>query len=519
MRTLHTASESITLAEVLRAEPMRSVRMHALAGLGRVVDEIRLIDDVEQVRAARPGTLVVLQHGIAQTAWATAITVRYAWERNVRAVICGLDVTAAPSVISLAERLSVPLGIHRGDLPTLALELSAVVAHPEASRARLIARCAQRLARQGEVDAVLHVIEAELPGVHVTLHNPPRDNHEPAGPEPWIRLPMGPMDIPRGRELLATIDRGSVAWARTVRVVLEIARAQIIACEATSRIRLARRRQLERWALRQLTDPERTDSHLAHESTGPWSAPAALEHPASQPRAAAERLGWQIGPRLIAGSILPASLAVQVDDDLDLALAAAWPETGDLTGPVRHGAGWGVWLSFENDHPDGEPGPALDRQATRSLLALLRRCLDEVAVGVPLVAGIGTPVDHDGLTASLRRAELAARAAQDEPDARVLPFTEVGPRAFLAAAASPALREAAGDMLAPLVDVEDGAVLARTLAAYLDCGGSTGRAAELLGVHRNTVSGRLDRIRRVGLDLDDPGTRLGIHMAAHLLGH
>jgi DNA-binding PucR family transcriptional regulator len=98
-------------------------------------------------------------------------------------------------------------------------------------------------------------------------------------------------------------------------------------------------------------------------------------------------------------------------------------------------------------------------------------------------------------------------------------FTEVGARAFLAAAEGPALRELARDTLAPLASVEDGAALARTLAAYLDCGGSTGRAAELLGVHRNTVSGRVDRIRRLGLDLEDPSTRLGIHMAAHLLGH
>ena len=44
--------ESITLAELLRTEPMRAVQLHALAGLDRVVDEVRLVDDVEQVRAA-----------------------------------------------------------------------------------------------------------------------------------------------------------------------------------------------------------------------------------------------------------------------------------------------------------------------------------------------------------------------------------------------------------------------------------------------------------------------------------
>jgi hypothetical protein len=512
--------ENITLAELLRAEPMRPVQLHALAGLDRAVDEVRLVDDVEQVRAARPGTLVVLQHGIAETAWSTAIAVRYAWERNVRAVICELDVAAAPSVISLAERLSVPLGIYAGDLPALALQLSAIVAFPEASRARLVARCAELVAQQYEVDAILAVVHSELPGVHVRLHTPSRDGEMPdsPAPEPSIRVPMGRLDLRSGRELLATLDRGSVAWARTVRAVLEIARAQIIACEAAGQVRLAQRRQLEEWTLRQLIDRRGAEGTPSGDGR---LHPTNRESQPPEARAAAERLGWRIGPRLVAGSIVPLDPAVMVDDDLDLALAAAWPQGLDLAGPIRHGAGWGVWTSFddENEALSPDESGSTERRVIRSLGTLLARCLDEAAVGLSLVAGVGTPSGPEGLALSLRHAELAARAARDAPEASVPSFTEVGARAFLAAAEGPALRELARDTLAPLASVEDGAALARTLAAYLDCGGSTGRAAELLGVHRNTVSGRVDRIRRLGLDLEDPSTRLGIHMAAHLLGH
>jgi hypothetical protein len=518
--TRHTA-ENITLAELLRAEPMRGVQLHALAGLDRVVDEVRLVDDVEQIRSARPGTIVVLQHDIAQTAWSTAIAVRYAWERNVRAVICGLELAAAPSVISLAERLAVPLGIHNGDLPTLALHLSAIVAFPEASRARLVARCAELVAQQDEVDAILTVVQAELPGVSVTLHTPSRDSAvtEKLEPEASIRVPMGRLDVRSGRELLATLERGSVAWARTVRAVLEIARAQIIACEAAAQVRLAQRRQLEEWILRRLVNNDRADGLPTRE--GPLRPPATSRDPqSSEARAAAERLGWRVGPCVIGGSILPRDPAVSVDDDLDLALAAAWPQGLDLAGPIRYGAGWGLWSSFENEHEDASPEETrrTERRALRSLTALLQRCLDEVHVAVSLVAGVGSPASRDGLSASLRHAELAARVARSDPDRHVVPFTEVGARAFLAAADGPALQELAFDTLAPLASAEDGPALARTLAAYLDCGGSTGRAAELLGVHRNTVSGRIDRVRRLGLDLDDPSTRLGIHMAAHLLG-
>ncbi|MEU4227040.1 helix-turn-helix domain-containing protein [Nonomuraea sp. NPDC026600] len=42
------------------------------------------------------------------------------------------------------------------------------------------------------------------------------------------------------------------------------------------------------------------------------------------------------------------------------------------------------------------------------------------------------------------------------------------------------------------------------------------RAAEALGVHRNTVTTRLERIRAAGYDLDDPATRLALHLAVHL---
>lgn len=519
MRLGQASPENITLAELLRAEPLRGVQMHALAGLDRVVDEVRLVDDVEQVRAARPGTVVVLQHRIARTAWSTAIAVRYAWERNARAVICALDMAAAPSAITLAERLSVPLGIHRGDLPALALELSAIVAQPEASRAQVVARCAELIAQQDKVEAILQVVEAELPGVRVTLILPSVAEEAPGtAPSPSIRVPMGPLDVRAGRELLATLERASVAWAGTVRAVLEIARAQIIACEAGPQLRLAHRRRLEEWTLRQLLQSrqgERADAlgTRARARGDGWPSPEA--------RTAAERLGWRIGPRVVAGMIVPLDPQVPIEEDLDLAVAGAWPRGLQLAGPVRHGGGWALWLSFDRDEADDEvrgDASRADRRAQRSLVSVLRRCLAQIAVGVSLVAGAGIPTHGGALGTSLRHAELAARVARQGGEANVVPFARVGGRAYLAATDTLTLRELAVDTLAPLLSLDDRTVLAQTLAAYLDCGGSTGRTAELLAVHRNTVSGRIDRIRRLGLDLDDPVTRLGIHMAAHLLG-
>lgn len=517
--------ENINLAELLRSEPMRAVQMHALASLDRDVDQIRLVDDVEQVRTARPGTVVILHRGIAQTAWSTAIAVRYAWERNVRAVICQLDAPAATTVISLAERLSVPLGIYEGDLAALALELAAIVASPEATRARLIAGCAELIAQQDEVAAILGVVEAELPGVRLVLHTPPPGAVKAAQSDSGatIRVPLGRLDLHRGRELLATVERASVDWIRTVTTVLEIARAQIIACESPGQVLFAQRRQLEGWTLKRLVDHSLPAVHASWQDDEPRldeSVSVLVSYADTDAAAAAARLGWRTGPFVVAGCILPRHAEIPMDDELDLALAAAWPQGATISGPVRYGAGWAVWLTFETDsvQPGGPDDDQAGRQATRDLLTELRRCIGAVAIGVPIAAGVGTPTSGGaGLGISLRHAELAAKVARNEPEGGVLTFRQLGASAFLAAADAPALRELASETLARLGGIEDRAALAGTLAAYLDCGGSTGRAAELLGVHRNTVSSRVDRVRRLGVDLDDPATRLGLHMAAHFL--
>jgi len=51
--------------------------------------------------------------------------------------------------------------------------------------------------------------------------------------------------------------------------------------------------------------------------------------------------------------------------------------------------------------------------------------------------------------------------------------------------------------------------LVATVRAYLEAGGDVGRAAGVLGVHRNTVRYRVSRFEAItGLDLDDPTSRL-----------
>jgi DNA-binding PucR family transcriptional regulator len=60
--------------------------------------------------------------------------------------------------------------------------------------------------------------------------------------------------------------------------------------------------------------------------------------------------------------------------------------------------------------------------------------------------------------------------------------------------------------------------LLRTAKAYLDEAGSAQRAAQALGIHRQTLYHRLERIERIsGLSLDSGQDRLQLHLALTLL--
>ncbi len=72
-----------------------------------------------------------------------------------------------------------------------------------------------------------------------------------------------------------------------------------------------------------------------------------------------------------------------------------------------------------------------------------------------------------------------------------------------------------GSLLA--YDRQNSADLVSTLDAFFAANGSPKEAAERLGVHRNTVLYRLDRIREItGYDLDDAGVRLRLQLALHI---
>jgi hypothetical protein len=139
------------------------------------------------------------------------------------------------------------------------------------------------------------------------------------------------------------------------------------------------------------------------------------------------------------------------------------------------------------------------------------------------VAGIGGPV---GALVQARgswlQARIAARVAAFRRGipADQLEWPELGVHRLLGVAPDAHLREALAQPGIDRLLREGGADLVRTARVYLDEAGSAQRTAQSLGIHRQTLYHRLERIERLaGLDLDSGRDRLALHLALVLLPH
>jgi hypothetical protein len=165
-------------------------------------------------------------------------------------------------------------------------------------------------------------------------------------------------------------------------------------------------------------------------------------------------------------------------------------------------------------------GGARDLTAARSLA---RAALAALGPEHPAVAGIGGPVGTlVRARASWLQARIAARVAafRHGVPRQQLEWPGLGVHRLLGVAPDEALREALAEPGIDRLLREGGAELVRTARAYLDEAGSAQRTAQHLGIHRQTLYHRLERIERLtGLDLGSGRDWLGLHLALVLLPH
>ncbi|MBB1261160.1 helix-turn-helix domain-containing protein [Streptomyces alkaliterrae] len=515
----HRPCGQLTVAQLVRFGPLSGARVFAGNHLHRPVTGVGLVSDLDQARRCEPQTAMVVHPAAAHGVWALEAALRCAWERNAACVVAPDTVPVSGSTTQLAERLRMPL-LTVPDPAGIALEMAVAIADTEAARARLIARCAVLFGERFSLRGIVGVINSEVPGViaalvtkegHLLAGRAAAGGGDLAGPAEdhhRVTVPVPSADGRPWATLVARINTPSPAWAETVETILRLARAPLASAGAGTRLSLAHQGSRDRLLMETLLtgrpaqQPADEDGRHGVGHDGRESLPRGVEQ---SPEEIARDAGWPVDGRLVAVYLRPAGWEPQ---DLDAAapgVTAAWQ--ADLSDaplvPLEHG--WATWFT----------GAALTSEQVGQQVG---RRLESARIPIPLSAGVGDVGEGmAGLRRSVTEAELAAAAASRRGGRVVELYGRLGPRAVLAALPVAELATAARTLLAPLLADPKADVLLATLAALLDCAGSTGQAAARLGVHRNTILGRVERIRAHGVDLNAPEQRLALHVACHAL--
>ncbi|MFD5389767.1 PucR family transcriptional regulator, partial [Streptomyces sp. NPDC127074] len=251
--------------------------------------------------------------------------------------------------------------------------------------------------------------------------------------------------------------------------------------------------------------PARLPNLATGARTGPGPAPP-LWHPARAEEhdpllAQAVALGWPVRGPFVVYVVRPA------EPDRGGALLASWWNRRGPGGPLV--AYEGCWVAWEQqDHPPLTPDPLA------SAGGKLRVALTHPSLLVPVAGAVAGPMpDLVGLGPALADAVAAVRVTRP---GTVVRADRTGPEQLLAAVPRDVLRGPAESLLAALLEADRDGSLLRTLAVILDVATPSAAAARL-GVHRNTVTARVERLRALGCDPEDPSLRLALHLACRVL--
>ncbi|GEB61751.1 hypothetical protein GCM10017674_23500 [Streptomyces gardneri] len=492
-------SAPMTVAELVQYGPLPGVRILGTAGRDAQVLDVRIVDRREALDSLRPHTAVVLTEAPARSGWIVEMALRKAWEQAAACVVVPETAVAVHPPGALADRLGVPLLLIGGDALEGAVRIASAVSRPDAGRTALLADAAQRLAAAGpHVERVLAALHAALPSTSLALTDPVggmlagrRAALDSAHP---VRLDVpGPDGHPLA-VLVADSRSKEAGWASTVESVLRMAVPPLTAWAATRRLaeeQLDRRSEL---LLHQLTHPSEDEDEQA----------------GAHVRAEAAALGWPLAGPLIAFALRPA-VATEAGPAPGPALRALWARYG-IGGPlIAYEDCWVSWRSAAAGSAAPDPEVWL-RQGEAQLRTAVRAICDQL----PLAGGVAGPAGGTG-TLGVALADARAAAAVAAVPGSVVRADRMGPAQLLSALPAEALRRPAEVVLAPLLAADRDGTLLRTLAIVLDQGAAPSAAAEILGVHRNTVAARLERIRALGFDPEDPAQRLALHLACRVL--
>lgn len=436
--------------------------------------------------------------------------------RTQEAGAAALLVVAGParpllSSMRLADRLEIPvLWLENRDPMRLMLDLTALVRAPEQVRARTVERLLRQLATKRSGHDILTTAEAVL-SVRLSLITP--DGAcilgEPVEVEPNLHLDQPVAQ--HGEHLLVhpVLDPGVNRLAAWLACPFE--RAADSRLDVLSLGLAMTEPFIRSWLSGQRAQADRDSVFQAHLLAEIISGRDSVSRDVVE---GAVSLGWRLqdwhaGIHVLSDTARPTGNRDPLVDQLTAGLARHGVE---IVTAVNRGDGWAMWATT-----DSEPGP----DDARAVLRAVRLVTAALPRDWGLTAGIGRPHrGPSGLAESLTEARDAADLARSHDFRPAVEHSdELGVARLLATwQRSEVTRAFAETALLPLRGPGNTHLLT-TLRAYLESGGSVVLTAQALGVHRNTVTTRVQQVRdRLGVDLDDPSQRLALQVACRALG-
>ncbi|TCO55127.1 helix-turn-helix domain-containing protein [Actinocrispum wychmicini] len=471
------------------ARPVRSVRPMLTPG-----------DD----RPVAAGELAVVTEPVAPTDWRIDTLLRRIADADGAGVLISAPGEPLRSTLLLADRLGVPLLVTTAVPLDLVIAARLLLASPDLDRATLVLAVHGRLSgRLRPPDVVVSTLRALLRAPVALLD----DRGEPLAGEvsdtTGLRLErVVPQRVPLDDGVLLAHPAGRPAlWLATELRGDAAARADVVppALAVGSDA-------VERWLLTNRIDRER-DARARSALLGDLLR---LDgEPSADLRARVANEGWRLGGWHV-GIRIGARPGVDVltrEPDVGRALRAE----GIDAAVVEHGDGWTAWSTFNQ-----EPTAAQVHDVAARLRAAQRRLRDTVSAYM----GVGRPHPRpEGLASTVAEATDAAKLAATRPESgHFLHVDQLGmAQLLLEWTRTDTFEPAARALLAPLRGQPGD--LVRTLAVYLDAESSITETAAALGVHRNTVSARIERVEGLlGVDLTQRDERLALHLACRVAG-
>ena len=516
-----SSASGATLTALLGVPEWTGVRV--LAGLtadagARVLTGATIVPSADVPEAPLSGQLLVVLDRVSRSDWHLDVLVRRTRAAGAAALVLHGTEPLSRATAVLADRLGLPVLGSPAPVET-GLAARRLLGRTDELRARQVLRTAAACRRAGrtvddlarEVTRVLRRPVALLDrSGHVTAGDVLSTDADRAALAAGIGSNRNPAEdarvpLPSGAVVLAVpivVPGGeTTAWAAAILPEPPAAEeAAVAAALAVAAIGFGHRLAVRRLALER---DARSRTSLLGELLDAGGAPSA----ATRRRAVAA--GWALE-----GWHTAVRIAAQREVDtvgLRGEVLSALADQGIRAVVVESGDGWSAWTTTVH-----EPGAA-DVQAHS---AALRRAQRELAAVLETQVGVGRPHPGPaGLTRSLGEAADACRLAASRPHTgRFVQVDQLGlAQLLLAWTRTDTFEPAARALLQPLED-QPGDLL-RTLGAYLDAESSVAETAAVLGVHRNTVAGRMARIQQLlTVDLADAEQRLALHLACRTMG-